>query len=162
MATIAGILHRGSGALATDTPIRVRGSNPPFDDTGALYQNIAEIFWTHPTTAAYSFTLTAGPYRLNIPATKEFEIIVPPGDGTYPIDEVGGGSTPTDRQDYPFFTTVDEARLLVLTATRVDVAENANGRPTTFVKDPGYSGPDDGVSGFYDAAANAYSVFQRE
>ena len=44
MATISGILKRGSGALATGVPIRVRMSNPPFDDNGTLQHNIPEIF----------------------------------------------------------------------------------------------------------------------
>lgn len=162
MATISGILKRGSGALATGVPIRVRMSNPPFDDNGALQHNIPEIFYTHTTTAAYSFTLQAGPYTINIPQTREFTIVVPGGSGTYPLDEIGGGTVPTVRQDYPYFATLADAQAVTIAATRVDIGEAGNGRPATFVLDADYEGPDDGVAGFYDASENGFSIFQRE
>ena len=163
MATIAGILKRGSGALATGVPIRVRMSNPPFDDNGALQQNVAEIFYTHTTTGAYNFTLQAGPYKINIPATLQFEIVVPAGSGTYPLDEIGeGGAVPVLRQDYPYFATLVEAQAVTIVASRVDIGEAGNGRPATFLLDADYEGPDDGVAGFYDASENGFSIFQRE
>jgi hypothetical protein len=162
MATIAGILKRGSGALATGVPIRVRMSNPPFDDNGALQHNVAELFHTDHATAAYSFTLQAGPYRINIPATREFEIVVPGGSGTYPLDEIGGGAVPTLRQDYPYFATLAAAQAVTIVASRVDIGSAGNERPSTFVSNPDYEGPDDGVSGFYDASDNGFSIFQRE
>lgn len=163
MATIAGILKRGSGALATGVPIRVRMSNPPFDDNGALQQNIPETFWTAEGTGAYSFTLQAGPYWVNIPATPRFEIVVPAGSGTYPLDEIGeGGAVPVLRQDYPYFATLAEAQAVTIVASRVDIGAAGNGTPSTFVSNPSYDGPDDGVSGFYDSSDNGFSIFQRE
>ena len=162
MATISGILKRGSGALATGVPIRVRMSNPPFDDNGSLQHNIPEIFYTHTTTGAYYFTLQAGPYTVNIPQTREFIIVVPGGSGTYPLDEIGGGYVPTEHSYYPYFATLADAQAVNIAGSRVDIGAAGNGRPATFVVNVDYDGPDDGVAGFYDASGNGFSIFQRE
>ena len=157
MATIAGILLKGSGALATNTYIRVRSSTSPFDGVGVVRGGIAELFVTHATTAAYSFALAQGGYKVNIPATPEFDISVPAGTGTYTLEGVAGTFTPIAPGAYPQFDDLDEARLVTILGSRVDIIEDDFGRPGIFYRGELANYADDGRSGFVDAAGTKFT-----
>lgn len=162
MATIAGTLTRPSGEPAAGIPIRAMLIDGPYDGGGVTRAASPEFFHTHPTTGAYSFTLAQGGYTIRIPGTPEFSIDVPAGSGTYSLDEVSGSPAPVYRGDYPVIDTLAEAQASVILGRRVDILSNGRGRPGTFVRDTNYSGPDDGVEGFYDDAGIGFRAIVRE
>lgn len=162
MATITGTLRKGSGELATGTPIRVTMADAPFDGAGAVRAGIPQIFTTHRSTAVYSFTLAQGGYVVNIPASPAFNIEVPSGSSSYTLEQVSVAPATVFRSDYPSFATIAQAQEATILGTRVDVISNGRGRPATFIKDATYTGPDDGIEGFYDAADTAFRAMIRE
>jgi len=162
MATIAGILLNGSGALSRNTYIRVRPSSPPFDGVGVIRSAMPELFVTHASTAAYSFTLAQGGYLVNIPATPEFSISVPAGSGTYTLEAIAGEFIPTTPGEYPLFDTIGEAEAAIILGNRVDIVADSNGRAGCFLKDNDYAGALDGVNGFEDAVGTKFKRIQFE
>lgn len=164
MATIAGTLLLGSGAPAKSTYIRVRMASPPFDGAGVVRSGMPQLFVTHATTGAYSFTLSQGSYRVNIPATPEFEITVPSGSGTYPLEGVVGSSAPVSLGEYPYYDTVAEAALEIILGSRVDVLADGNTvpGPATFYRGEGPDYANDGINGFADFAGTKFTRMRRE
>lgn len=88
MATIAGTLTRPSGEPAAGVPIRIQLVDGPYSGEGSTRAVVPQVFWTHPITGAYSFTLAEGLYSVRIPGTTEFLIETPSGSGTYTIEAI--------------------------------------------------------------------------
>jgi hypothetical protein len=96
MATIAGILILQSGAPAVSIPIDFLLTTAPVNGVGDIVTGRRIRTLTDPATGAYSQVLTAGFYWVMIPATQPFQINVPTGTGTYPLDDLRVGDIPPE------------------------------------------------------------------
>jgi hypothetical protein len=107
MATVAGILLLQSEAPAVSTPIDFLLTTAPIDGAGQVVTGRRIRTFTDDTTGAYSQVLTEGFYWVMIPATKPFQIVVPTGTGTYPLDDLLSDVPPESVRSVEYETVDD-------------------------------------------------------
>lgn len=82
-----------------------------------------------------------------------------------PVDEedyLSPTVLPDVGEDYVYWPTLAQAQAVVITASRVDLGSDGNGRPGTFLRDITYTGATDGVDGFTDSVGTKFRRIVRE
>jgi|GEM_PF-6745894 len=166
MATVAGVLHLQSGQPAANVGLRFILLTAPVDAAGTVVTG-RPILTETDALGVYSQALVPGDYCVDIPATDPFQITVPPGTGSFPLEELDseGGTEPPPPPvgTYPvFIPTIAEARSEVIPAgtIEVDLGMDDNGDAGTFKRDPLYDTTlrTDGVDYFRDSSG---AIFKR-